>query len=259
MLADLLGSAGVVVAALLAMAFGWWAADPVAALAIGVLVLIGAWRVLRESIAVLLEATPEGIDADEVGRSMAAVPGVREVHDLHVWTITSGFPALSAHVLVGPGEDCHARRREVAEMLDARLPHPPHDAAGGARERPPAPHDHRARPGARAGSVAPQPASRPVRYMTAMPGEEAADHPAGAEPARRAPGDVAADLDDHLQRRADREREEQDRPGSRWSGSPRSTRRAIVGRAGHQRQHGEPADAHAPAVRDRGRRCRAPR
>ena len=117
-LADLLGSAGVVVAALLAMAFGWWAADPVAALAIGVLVLIGAWRVLRESIAVLLEASPEGIDADEVGRSMAAVPGVREVHDLHVWTITSGFPALSAHVLVGPGEDCHARRREVAEMLE---------------------------------------------------------------------------------------------------------------------------------------------
>ena len=49
---------------------------------------------------------------------MAAVPGVREVHDLHVWTITSGFPALSAHVLVGPGEDCHARRRELAEMLD---------------------------------------------------------------------------------------------------------------------------------------------
>jgi cobalt-zinc-cadmium efflux system protein len=117
-LADLLGSAGVVVAALLAMAFGWWAADPIAALLIGILVLIGAWRVLRESLAVLLEATPEGIDADEVGRRMAAMPGVREVHDLHVWTITSGFPALSAHVLVGPGEDCHARRRELAAMLD---------------------------------------------------------------------------------------------------------------------------------------------
>ena len=124
-LADLLGSAGVVVAALLAMAFGWWAADPIAALLIGILVLIGAWRVLRESLAVLLEASPEGIDADEVGRRMAAVPGVREVHDLHVWTITSGFPALSAHVLVGPGEDCHARRREVAEMLehDFRIHH----------------------------------------------------------------------------------------------------------------------------------------
>ncbi len=118
MVADRLGAAGVVVAGQADMAFGWWVADPVAALLIGVLVLLGAWRVLRESVAVLLEASPEGIDADEVGRSMAAVPGVREVHDLHVWTITSGFPALSAHVLVGPGEDCHARRRKVAQMLE---------------------------------------------------------------------------------------------------------------------------------------------
>lgn len=117
-LADLLGSAGVVVAALLAMAFGWVAADAVAGLMIGALVLLGAWRVLRESLAVLLEATPEGIDADEIGRRMAAMAGVREVHDLHVWTITSGFPALSAHVLVGTAEDCHARRREIAAMLD---------------------------------------------------------------------------------------------------------------------------------------------
>ena len=117
-LADLLGSAGVVIAAVLAMTLGWVAADPIAGLLIGGLVLLGAWRVLRESIAVLLEATPEGLDADEVGRRMAALPGVREVHDLHVWTITSGFPALSAHVMVGPDEDCHARRRELAEMLD---------------------------------------------------------------------------------------------------------------------------------------------
>lgn len=117
-LADLLGSVGVIVAAILAMTLGWEAADAIAGLLIGCLVLLGAWRVLRESVGVLLEATPEGIDADEVGRRMAAAPGVREVHDLHVWTITSGFPALSAHVMVGPGEDCHARRRELAEMLD---------------------------------------------------------------------------------------------------------------------------------------------
>ena len=117
-LADLLGSAGVVVAAVLALTLGWLAADAIAGLLIGLLVLVGAWRVLRESVAVLLEASPEGIDADEVGRRMAAMPGVREVHDLHVWTITSGFPALSAHVLVGPGEDCHSRRRDLAEMLD---------------------------------------------------------------------------------------------------------------------------------------------
>jgi cobalt-zinc-cadmium efflux system protein len=84
---------------------------------IGVLVLGSSWRVLRESLGVLLEATPEGIDADAVGRRMAQAPGVTEVHDLHIWTITSGFPALSAHVLVGRGEDCHARRRELSDLL----------------------------------------------------------------------------------------------------------------------------------------------
>jgi len=70
---------------------------------------------------VLLEAAPEGIDADAVGRRMAGAPGVREVHDLHIWTITSGFPALSAHVVVGPEEDCHARRRELAAVLAAEF------------------------------------------------------------------------------------------------------------------------------------------
>ena len=119
--ADLLGSAGVVVAAVLVLTMGWLRADPVIAIAIGALVLGSSWRVLRESVAVLLEGTPEGIDAQAVRRRMAAVPGVREVHDLHIWTITSGFPALSAHVLVGPDEDCHARRRELSRMLDAEF------------------------------------------------------------------------------------------------------------------------------------------
>lgn len=115
---DLLGSLGVVVAAVLVLTMGWERADPVIAILIGGLVLLSAWRVLRESVGVLLEGTPEGIDADAVGRRMAAMDGVAEVHDLHIWTITSGFPALSAHVLVGQGQDCHARRRELAEMLD---------------------------------------------------------------------------------------------------------------------------------------------
>jgi cobalt-zinc-cadmium efflux system protein len=84
---------------------------------IGVLVLGSSWRVLRESLGVLLEAAPEGIDADAVGSRMADAPGVTEVHDLHIWTITSGFPALSAHVLVGQDEDCHARRRELSDLL----------------------------------------------------------------------------------------------------------------------------------------------
>ena len=115
--ADLLGSVGVIVAAVIILTTGWLYADPLVSVLIGLLVLASSWRVLRESLGVLLEATPEGIDADEVGRRMAGVNGVSEVHDLHIWTITSGFPALSAHVLVPDGEDCHARRRELSEML----------------------------------------------------------------------------------------------------------------------------------------------
>jgi cobalt-zinc-cadmium efflux system protein len=115
---DLLGSLGVVLAAVLVLTMGWERADPVIAILIGALVLLSSWRVLRESVGVLLEGTPAGIDADAVGRRMASMDGVAEVHDLHIWTITSGFPALSAHVLVGTGEDCHARRRELAAILD---------------------------------------------------------------------------------------------------------------------------------------------
>jgi cobalt-zinc-cadmium efflux system protein len=115
---DLLGSLGVVVSAVLVLTLGWTRADPVIAIAIGVLILASSWRILRESVGVLLEGAPAGMDAEAVGQAMAAMAGVTQVHDLHVWTITSGFPALSAHVLVGAGEDCHARRRELADMLD---------------------------------------------------------------------------------------------------------------------------------------------
>ena len=115
--ADLLGSVGVVVAAVVVMTTGWLYADPLVSVLIGLLVLGSSWRVLRESLGVLLEAAPEGIDADAVGRRMAESEGVTEVHDLHIWTITSGVPALSAHVLVPDDEDCHARRRELSEML----------------------------------------------------------------------------------------------------------------------------------------------
>jgi cobalt-zinc-cadmium efflux system protein len=115
--ADLLGSLGVVVAAVVILATDWVRADPIVSIVIALLVLASAWSILRDSTAILLEATPRGIDAEELGRRVASAPGVVEVHDLHVWTITSGFPALSAHVLVRPGEDCHARRRELEQLL----------------------------------------------------------------------------------------------------------------------------------------------
>ena len=116
-LADLLGSLGVGVAAVTILATGWVRADAIVGMLIGVLVLASSWSILRDATRILLEATPKGIEARAVGQRLAAAQGVVEVHDLHVWTITSGFPALSAHVLVGRGEDCHQRRRELEVLL----------------------------------------------------------------------------------------------------------------------------------------------
>lgn len=120
-LADLLGSVGVIVAALIILLTGWAYADPIISVVIGVLVLLSSWRLLRDSVNILLEGAPQGIDARKVGEEMVAVGGVEEVHDLHVWEITSGFPALAAHVLVGREEDCHARRREIEEVLSGEF------------------------------------------------------------------------------------------------------------------------------------------
>jgi cobalt-zinc-cadmium efflux system protein len=115
--ADALGSAGVLVAAFVILVTGWRYADPLAGALIALLVLASSWTVLRDSVQILLEGAPPGLDARELGRRLAESPGVVEVHDLHVWTITSGFPALAAHVLVDRGDDCHARRREIEELL----------------------------------------------------------------------------------------------------------------------------------------------
>jgi cobalt-zinc-cadmium efflux system protein len=115
--ADLLGSVGVAVAAVVILATDWVEADAVVSILIAVLVLASAWSVLRDSTAILLESAPRGLDAEALGRRLVGAPGVVEVHDLHVWTITSGFTALSAHVLVRPGDDCHARRRELETLL----------------------------------------------------------------------------------------------------------------------------------------------
>jgi cobalt-zinc-cadmium efflux system protein len=115
--ADLLGSVGVAIAAVVILATGWVEADAVVSILIAALVVASAWSVLRDSTAILLESAPRGLDAEALGRRLAEAPGVVEVHDLHVWTITSGFTALSAHVLVRPGDDCHARRRELEILL----------------------------------------------------------------------------------------------------------------------------------------------
>jgi cobalt-zinc-cadmium efflux system protein len=119
--ADLLASAGVLVAAVTILVTGWEIVDPLVSIGIAVLIVGSAWGVLRDSTSILMEQTPSGIDADAVARAIVSVRGVTSVHDLHVWRITSGFDALSAHVLVGREEDCHARRRDVERVLSARF------------------------------------------------------------------------------------------------------------------------------------------
>lgn len=120
-LADVAGSVGVIVAAGIILTTGWEAADPIVSILISVLIAISAWSILRDSVDVLLESSPRGTDPEEVGLAMAAEGGVDQVHDLHIWQITSGFPTLSAHVLVGPGTDCHRIRRELESMLAERF------------------------------------------------------------------------------------------------------------------------------------------
>ena len=110
-LGDLAGSAAVIVAALIIAISGWTAADAIASAVIGVLIIPRTWRLLREAIDILLEATPAGVDLDEVRRHILDAHGVADVHDLHAWTITSGMNVVSAHVVL-------AERADPTSVLD---------------------------------------------------------------------------------------------------------------------------------------------
>ena len=101
----------------LILATGWDRFDPIASLAVAALMLWSSAQLLRESTLIFLEQAPSDADPEAVGRTLVADPDVVEVHDLHVWTVTSGFPSLSAHVLVTPGSDCHAARRRLEAIL----------------------------------------------------------------------------------------------------------------------------------------------
>jgi cobalt-zinc-cadmium efflux system protein len=120
-LTDLYAFIGTAVAAVVILATGFERADPIASLLVAALMLRGSYGLLRASARVFLEAAPEGLDVDAIGNALAARPGVVEVHDLHVWELGSGFPSLSAHVLVGLDVDCHAARGDLATLLRERF------------------------------------------------------------------------------------------------------------------------------------------
>ena len=118
---DLVAFIGTAIAGALILITGWNRFDSIASLLVAALMVRSSWTLLRESGRIFLEAAPPGIDPDAVAAAIAADPDVVEVHDLHVWTVTSGFPSLAAHVLVSPGADCHGARRRLEQLLADRF------------------------------------------------------------------------------------------------------------------------------------------
>lgn len=119
--ADALGSLGVVVAGAVVLAGGSAIVDPIVSLLISALILASSWRLIKEPFDVLMEAAPEGIDVEGVGAAICGEEGVRSVHDLHIWTVTAGFGAIAAHVVVVPGVDRDLIRRRLELTLAERF------------------------------------------------------------------------------------------------------------------------------------------
>jgi cobalt-zinc-cadmium efflux system protein len=115
--ADALGSLGVLVAGLIVLLGGSDVVDPIVGILISVLVLFSSWRLIKEPIDVLMEAAPEGLDVDQVGSAICEEQGVRSVHDLHVWTVTAGFGAIAAHVVVARDSDRDLIRQRLELLL----------------------------------------------------------------------------------------------------------------------------------------------
>ena len=118
---DLFAFIATAIAGVVILATGWVRVDPIAALLVAALMLLASWRLLRDSGRVLLDIAPAGLPVEEIGTAMASHPRVVQVHDLHVWEVTTEFPTLSAHVLVEPGADCHGIRRELEALLRDRF------------------------------------------------------------------------------------------------------------------------------------------
>jgi cobalt-zinc-cadmium efflux system protein len=116
-LGDLLGSVGAITAAVVILLTGWMAADPLISIFVAALILFSSWKLVRESVDVLLEAVPSHIDSGRVRADIESIPGVLDVHDLHVWTVTSGFFAMSGHVVVPDP----ARNQEILEEIQRRM------------------------------------------------------------------------------------------------------------------------------------------
>jgi cobalt-zinc-cadmium efflux system protein len=117
---DLFAFIATAVAGLVVLTTQWSQADAVATLIVAALMAKAGWGLITASWRIFLEAAPEGVDVESIDNDLHALAGVVDVHDLHVWEVTSGFPALSAHVLVSPDTDCHETRQAIVDLLNQR-------------------------------------------------------------------------------------------------------------------------------------------
>ncbi|MED2977133.1 cation diffusion facilitator family transporter [Bacillus swezeyi] len=114
---DMLGSVGAIIAGLLMLFFNWNIADPIASVLVAFLVLISGWRVAKDSVHVLMEGKPKHIDLDALKKGLLSIPSVKDIHDLHIWSITSDFPSLSCHLTVSDNSDRDRILKQVSEYL----------------------------------------------------------------------------------------------------------------------------------------------
>jgi cobalt-zinc-cadmium efflux system protein len=120
-LSDLLGSLGAIAAGLVMWQTGWYLADPIVSAGIGLFIIPRTWKLLTQAVDVLMEGAPAQLNVAEIARAIREVPGVRDVHDLHVWRLTSGLDAASAHVLLADGADAVEVVEEVGRLLEGRF------------------------------------------------------------------------------------------------------------------------------------------
>jgi cobalt-zinc-cadmium efflux system protein len=117
-LGDALGSVGAVIAGIIMLAFGWYVADPIISVLVSLLILRGAWDVIKNTVHILMEGTPITVDQEEVISTLIRIPGVLEVHDLHIWTITSGLDSLSCHILISDEADSQAVLQQAIKQIE---------------------------------------------------------------------------------------------------------------------------------------------
>lgn len=127
---DALGSIGAIAAGLMMLAFGWYAADPIFSVLVSLLILRSAWSMIRRTVHILMEGTPESIDQNLVKAALQSIEGVRDVHDLHIWSITSGFDSLSCHLRIDDQQDGQSILQQAIRILEERF-HPACNHPGG--------------------------------------------------------------------------------------------------------------------------------